>query len=326
MATPHSDNPTGAPALSAESVAAAVYDAIRECATTLRPDVRAAIERARNEAAAAGPAQARAASVLAQMLENARIGAADAVPICQDTGTVWVCLEVGERLCVPGDVFSQVNDAVARAYADGRLRMSVLADALVDRTNTRTNAPAFCELKLVPGAGATLHMMLKGGGSDNASRVVMLAPGAGRAGIRRAVLDCVRDKAANACPPLVIGLGIGATFDKVAGLAKHALLREVGTPASAPETAAFEAELLQAVNATGIGPAALGGAPTALAMNIETAPCHIAALPLAINMGCCAMRSKSIVLIAEDDDSAGGNSSVERAATAPSACKMGGAR
>lgn len=279
--------------LNAQAVGDAVYDAIRSCATTLRPDYRAALEKAQAEP----PADARAAGVIGRILENARIGETDGVPICQDTGSVWVCLEVGEDLAVPGNIFSQANDAVARAYTDGRLRMSLVRDALFDRANTGNNTPAFCELKLVPSEGATLHVLLKGGGSDNASRVVMLAPGAGAEGVRRAVLDCVREKAANACPPLVIGLGVGATFDKVAGLAKHALLREVGSPAQSDAATAFEAELLAEVNALGIGPGALGGAPTALAVHLETAPCHIAALPVAINMGCCAMRSASIQLV-----------------------------
>ena len=158
----------------------------------------------------------------------------DGVPICQDTGTCWVRLEVGEELLIPGNILSGVNDAVARAYTDGRLRMSVVADALLDRTNTGDNTPAFAEIALRPGHGATLHVLLKGGGSDNASRVVMLAPGAGWEGVKKVVLDCVREKAANACPPLIVGVGVGATFDKVAGLAKHALLREVGTPAARP--------------------------------------------------------------------------------------------
>ena len=279
--------------LDAETVGEAGYDAIRQCAVTLRPDFQRAVEAAREEA---GP-ESREAGVLDRILENARIGATDGVPICQDTGSVWVCLEVGESLAVPGNIFSRVNDAVARAYTDGRLRMSLVRDALFDRANTGDNTPAFCELKLVPGDSATLHVLLKGGGSDNASRVVMLPPGAGADSVRRVVLDCVREKAANACPPLVIGLGVGATFDKVAGLAKHALLREVGSSAASAEAAAFEEELLAEVNALGIGPAALGGAPTALAVHLETAPCHIAALPVAVNMGCCAMRSASVQLV-----------------------------
>ncbi len=279
--------------LDAETVGEAVYDAIRQCAVTLRPDFRKAVEAAREEAAP----ESREAGVLDRILENARIGATDGVPTCHDPGSVWVCLEDGESLAVPGNIFSRVNDAVARAYTDGRLRMSLVRDALFDRANTGDNTPAFCELKLVPGDSATLHVLLKGGGSDNASRVVMLPPGAGANGVRRVVLDCVREKAANACPPLVIGLGVGATFDKVAGLAKHALLREVGSSAASAEAAAFEEELLAEVNALGIGPAALGGAPTALAVHLETAPCHIAALPVAVNMGCCAMRSASVQLV-----------------------------
>lgn len=277
--------------LCAQSVADAVYDAILECATHLRPDVLEAVEMAQNR-----ESEGRAKRILGQIVENAHIAEEDRVPICQDTGSVWICLEAGYELSIPGDVFSLVDDAVSRAYHDGALRMSIVKDALFDRENTRDNTPAFCEIKLVPGRGATLHVMLKGGGSDNASRVVMLPPGAGREGIRQAVLDCVRDKAANACPPLIIGVGVGSTFDKVAGLAKHALLRPIGSPAASNDHEAFEAELLSDINALGIGPGALGGATTALAVHIETAPCHIAALPLAINMGCCAMRSLSIVL------------------------------
>lgn len=286
--------PHNAP-LSADAVARAVYDAVVRCATELRPDVLRGIEEA-----LARETEPRARAVLSQMAENARIGREDRVPICQDTGTVWVRLEVGEELSVPGNVLSGVDGAVARAYADARLRMSVVRDALLDRTNTGDNTPAFSEVAFRPGRGATLHVLLKGGGSDNASRVVMLAPGAGWAGVRNVVLDCVREKAANACPPLVVGVGVGATFDKVAGLAKHALLREVGTPAVSAQAAALERELLDAANATGIGPAALGGRATALAVHLETAPCHIAALPVAVNMGCSAMRSASVELIPWD--------------------------
>lgn len=278
--------------LTKEYVAQQVYNAVRYCATHPRQDVEKGFVCALD-----CEEQPRACTVLNQLLENARIGHEDGVPICQDTGTTWVRLEVGEQLSVPGNILSDVNDAVACAYTDGKLRMSVLNDALLDRTNTGNNTPAFTEVAFVPGNGATLHVMLKGGGSDNASRVVMLAPGAGWEGVKKVVLDCVREKAANACPPLIVGVGVGATFDKVAGLAKHALLRPVGQSSEDPRAAAYEAELLEAVNATGIGPAALGGKTTALAVNIETAPCHIAALPVAVNMGCSAMRSATIELI-----------------------------
>lgn len=279
-------------ALSANTVATAVYEAIRQCAITLRPDVVDALSQARDI-----ETNPRGKRVLEQILENAAIAQGDGVPLCQDTGSVWICLELGEDLVVPGNLLSQVNDAVARAYRDGGLRMSIVRDALIDRTNTQTNTPAFTEVQFRPGNGATLHLMLKGGGSDNASRVVMLPPGAGIEGIRQNVLACVKEKAANACPPLVIGLGVGGTFDKVAGLAKHALLRDVGERSPEPAIAALEDELLEAVNSLGIGPGALGGNTTALSVAIETAPCHIAALPLAINLGCCAMRSYSIDLI-----------------------------
>ncbi len=286
-------------ALSAKAVGQAVYAAIRECATTMRSDCLAATKKALQRSSADGGNE-RAQAVLASLVENAEIAKREGVPLCQDTGSVWVCLEVGEENTIPATIFSEVDAAVARAYTDGRLRMSMVRNALFDRTNTTTNTPAFTEIHLVSGRAAKLHVMLKGGGSDNASRVCMLPPSAGVEGIKREVLACVREKAANACPPLLIGVGVGATFDKVASLAKSALLREIGSPAESDEAQAFEAELLAAVNDTNIGPGALGGSPTALAVHLKTAPCHIAALPLAINMGCTALRSKTIDLIDEE--------------------------
>ena len=232
----------------------------------------------------------RAREALRLLVENARIAREDRVAICQDTGSVWVCLEIGPDVRVAGDVLAGADAAVAEAYTVHNLRKSLVRDALFDRANTADNTPAFCEVHTSAKPGARLHVMCKGGGSDNASRVVMLTPGAGRAGVVDAVLACVREKAANACPPLVVGVGIGATFDKVAGLAKMALMRPLDEPAPDAQTAQLEAELLQAINATGIGAAALGGATTALGVRVKTAPCHIAALPLAINMGCSAMR------------------------------------
>lgn len=280
--------------ITAHDVSAALVEAIPRLATTLPDDVLAGLMAARE--AETGQ---RARIVLDQLVENAAIAAGDAVPICQDTGTVWVCLEIGPDVTVAGDALSEVNAAVAHAYTEARLRKSLVADALFDRTNTNDNTPAFSELRFTDEPGcARLHVMLKGGGSDNASRVVMLTPGAGRQGVVDTVLACVREKAANACPPLVIGVGVGATFDKVAGLAKHALMRPIGTPHPDQRAAAFEAELLAAVNATGIGAGALGGCTTALAVRVETAPCHIAALPVAVNMGCSAMRRTTIDLAA----------------------------
>ena len=278
--------------VSAEAVARAVEQAIPHLACELPPDVSCALARARDEERAP-----LGRFALDQLVENDRIAREDRVPLCQDTGTVWVCLEVGADVCVRGDVFSQVDDAVARAYEAARLRLSVVRDALVDRTNTGTNAPAFCEVRFSDDPlCARVHVMLKGGGSDNASRVVMLVPGAGRAGIVDEVVRCVREKGPNACPPLVVGVGVGATFDKVAGLAKRALMRPIDEPAESPEAAAFESELLDAVNATGVGAGGLGGGATALSVRVATAPCHIAALPVAINMGCSALRRATIPL------------------------------
>ncbi len=288
--------------LSPAHIAEVVYDALLQCATNLRPDVYHALQGTYSEQIAADSNQSRQTSILSQLLENADIAQKDNVPLCQDTGTVWICLEIGEEFSVPANVFSLVDDAVARAFTDGLLRMSVVKDALFDRSNTNNNTPAFCEINIVEGNTATLHVLLKGGGSDNASRLVMLSPDAGADGVERFVLDTVREKAANACPPLIIGLGIGATFDKVASLSKHALLREIGSPAQNEEAAKFEQHLLDVINNTSIGPAALGGTPTALAVHLISAPCHIAALPVAINMGCCAMRSVSIPLIKEPTD------------------------
>lgn len=271
--------------VSKELVSRTLREALPQLAFELPDDIEAGLR-----AALAREQSPRAAEALRLLVENARIAREDRVAICQDTGSVWVCLEFGPDVQVAGDVFALADEAVASAFVENCLRKSLVRDALFDRANTGDNTPAFCELHASGKPGARLHVMCKGGGSDNASRVVMLTPGAGRLGVFDAVLACVREKAANACPPLVIGVGIGSTFDKVAGLAKMALMRPLGQEAPNADVAAFEAELLEAVNATGIGAAALGGATTALGVRVNTAPCHIAALPLAVNMGCSAMR------------------------------------
>lgn len=268
-----------------EEVAGVVRGALPQLAFELPGDILAGLEVAYER-----EGNARAREALKLLVENARVAREDHVAICQDTGSVWVCLEIGPDVTVAGDVLDGVNDAVGTAYTENNLRKSLVRNALFNRANTGDNTPAFCEIKTSAKPGARVHIMCKGGGSDNASRVVMLTPGAGRQGIIDALLACVREKAANACPPLIIGVGVGATFDKVAGLAKMALMRPIDRPAEDAETAEFEAELLGAVNATGIGAAALGGSTTALAVRVMTAPCHIAALPLAVNMGCSAMR------------------------------------
>lgn len=267
-------------------IASAVRSAIAEAAVTLRVDVLAAmglaIEIETSE---------RGREVLKQLAENAVIAASERIPLCQDTGTVWVWVELGERECLDGNLQAAIDDAVRVAYRENNLRMSVAADALSDRTNTGDNTPAFVDVSFRPGSGATVHVMLKGGGSDNASAVGMLEPSAGYDGVMRFVLDTVAAKATGACPPLVVGVGIGGTFDSVGKLAKKALLRPLTELAPSIEAAQFEAECHAAINALGIGPAGLGGRITTVGVRVNTAPCHIAALPVAVNLGCSAMRS-----------------------------------
>lgn len=275
--------------LTAAQIGEAVREAIPRAATSLRPDVERALE-----AAAASERSPRGRSVLEQLVTNAELARAQSVPLCQDTGSVWVRVELGSEETLAGNVQTEVNAAVAAAYRSAGLRMSMVRDGLLDRGNTGDNTPAFVDVVWRPGTGATVHVMLKGGGSDNASRVEMLAPDDGFEGVKRVVLETVEAKATGACPPLLVGVGVGSTFDKVGGLAKRALLREIGTIPKDDRVQVLEAELHEAINATGIGPGGLGGDVTALAVHIVTAPCHIAALPVAVNMGCCAVRSASV--------------------------------
>ena len=293
--------------ISPEALAALVGQSIRRIACELRPDLLDGLYRA-----AQAETGERGCAVLQQLIVNAGIAVDERCPLCQDTGYVWVLLEVGERdaagqeIAISSSIFRLVDDAVAEAYRAAALRMSLVRDALTDRSNSNDNTPAFCELYLNPEKqGATLHVMLKGGGSDNASRVVMLPPGAGLSGVKQVVLDAVREKGASACPPLVIGVGVGSTFDKVGSLAKRALLRDIGQHNPQPELASLERQLLEEVNALGIGAGGLGGDTTALAVSLLTAPCHIAALPVAVNIGCNSLRSLSIDIDAATLETAG---------------------
>lgn len=275
-----------------DAIQDAVYDGIRQAAVTLRSDVldamRAALQSERSE---------RGRRVLEQLLENAETARRDGVPLCQDTGTVWVWVDLGAEECTGAPLQPAVDEGVRRAFADGGLRMSVVRDALLDRTNTGDNAPAFLDVTLREGHGATVSVMLKGGGSDNASAVAMLPPSAGADGVRDFVLRCVEEKATGACPPLVVGVGVGGTFDTVAKLAKKALLRTLDADPGDGGVFAFERELLASINATGIGPAGLGGDTTALGVSLVTAPCHIAALPVAVNLGCSAVRTALVEVV-----------------------------
>lgn len=270
-------------------IARAVHEGVLRAASGLRPDVLEALR-----AATAVERSPRAGRVLDQLIENAGIASRDGVPLCQDTGTVWVWVELGDQERLDARLQERIDAAVASAFTEGALRMSVARDGLFDRGNTGDNTPAFVDITVRPGTGARVHVMLKGGGSDNASAVAMLPPAAGMQGVRSFVLEQVATKATGACPPLVVGVAVGSTFDKVGLLAKRALLRPLSAVNPDPKAAAFERELLDAINDLGIGPAGLGGDTTALAVRLTTAPSHIACLPVAVNMGCCAIRSVSM--------------------------------
>lgn len=276
---------------SAGEIATLVASLVAESATVLRSDVLEGLDNARKR-----ERSLRGKVVLDQLLKNAEIASEDDVPICQDTGTVWVHLEVSEYYAIEGDLKSAINEAVAQVYRDKGLRMSVVRDALFDRSNTQTNTPVFLDVEYSHRNGIEVSVMLKGAGSDNASRLIMLNPDEGVEGIKRELVALVREKASMACPPLVIGVGVGGSFDKAPGLAKRALLKPINEVDSDERVAALENELLEAVNATGMGPGGLGGDITALAVKVITAPCHIAAFPVAINMGCSAMRSRTATI------------------------------
>ncbi|MCL2655695.1 MAG: fumarate hydratase [Coriobacteriia bacterium] len=275
--------------LQATDIATRAADLLTQAATQLRPDIRAALE-----VALTGERNERARAVLTALLENDEIARRDNVPLCQDTGTTWIRLELAAGEWVEGDLQAACDAACAAASQRAGLRNSLVFDAYSDRCNTQTNTPVFIDIVQTDADCTHLHVMLKGAGSDNASRIVMLDPDANDDDIATAVLAAVEEKASMACPPLIIGLGIGGTFDTVGKLSKRALLRPLTDVPSDPQVALLQERLLAAVNATGIGPAALGGDTTALAVQIQTAPCHIAAKPLAINLCCNALRSQTI--------------------------------
>jgi fumarate hydratase subunit alpha len=228
----------------------------------------------------------RAREVLTQISDNAQVARERSIALCQDTGIAEVFVHLGQDVHIDGESLSDaVNRGVALGYTQGYLRTSIVADPL-DRVNTNDNTPAQLTLSIVPGTRIEITVLPKGGGTENASALRMFSPSAGWPGIVEFVLETVREKGINACPPLIIGVGIGASFSAVGKLAKMALLRPVGSPPAAGAYAAREKELLDAVNALGIGPMGLGGQTTALAVHIEHAPCHIACLPAAVAMNC----------------------------------------
>ena len=224
--------------------------------------------------------------ILNQLQENLQIAGEDMIPICQDTGMAVVFLEIGQDVHLEGgSVEDAVNEGVRQGYVEGYLRKSVVKDPII-RENTKDNTPAVIHYSIVPGEKVRIKVAPKGFGSENMSRVFMLKPADGIEGVKNAVLTAVKDAGPNACPPLVVGVGVGGTFEKCALMAKEALTREVGTHSELEWVKDLEEEILQKINNLGIGPGGLGGTTTALAVNVNTYPTHIAGLPVAINICC----------------------------------------
>lgn len=235
--------------------------------------------------------------VFRQLLENARLARDERMPLCQDTGTAVLFVDLGQGVQLVGGDFSQaVNEGVRRGYLQGYLRGSIVQDPLEGRINTKDNTPAVIHLRLVPGEGIRLVLAPKGGGSENMSAVRMLTPAQGAGGLADFVVETVLRAGANPCPPVVVGVGLGGNFERVALLAKRALLRPLGKPHPQAFYADLERELLERINMSGIGPQGFGGRITALAVHLETAPCHIASMPAAVNMNCHAARHAEAVL------------------------------
>ena len=236
-------------------------------------------------------------NILEQLLENAAIAATDSIPICQDTGLAVIFADVGQDVRIVGGPFEDaVNEGVRRGYVDGYLRKSCVAEPLFERKNTRDNTPAVIHTRLVPGESLRLRLAPKGAGSENKSVVKMLVPADGIEGVRKVVLDAVLAAGPNSCPPMVVGVGLGGTMEMAAICAKRAAARDLESHNHDPRYAAFEEELLELINKTGIGPQGLGGLTTALKVHVEWAPTHIASLPVAVNINCHAARHAEVTL------------------------------
>ena len=278
--------------LDVADITAAVASMCTEANYDLPADVYAALGAARaSEASPTGRA------VLGQLIENADIAREDRVPICQDTGLAVLFVELGQDVhLVGGDFEEALHEGVRRGYTDGYLRKSSVMQPGGERINTKDNTPAIIHTRIVPGDQLWIALMPKGGGAENMSSLNMLKPAQGAEGIVNAVVDTVSRAGSNPCPPVVIGVGIGGTIDRVTLLAKRALLREIGSQHVDPRLAAMESEMLARINALGIGPQGLGGSTTALAVFIEEAPSHLASMPVAVNVQCHAQRHKTVTI------------------------------
>lgn len=277
--------------VNAEAISKAVTTAVIQANVKLPEDVRRALETVRKQEKLSS-----AAHFLDIILENAEIAVRENMALCQDTGLVVAHVELGQDIHITGGGLEEaINQGVRDGYRQGYLRKSMVSDPLV-RVNTGDNTPGIVHIHLVTGELIRITLLPKGAGSENMGQLVMLTPSAGIEGVKDFIIKVVREAAGNPCPPIIVGVGIGGNMEKAALLAKQALLREVGQRSPKPELAKLEAEMLQKINALGIGVQGLGGDTTALAVNIETYPTHIACLPVAVNLGCHSTRRITVEL------------------------------
>jgi fumarate hydratase subunit alpha len=278
--------------LSCTEIAESVSRLCVEANYHLGDDVIEALRRARAE-----EVSPVAREVLDQILENSVVAREEGLPLCQDTGLTVVFLALGQEVhVVGGDLYQAINEGVRRGYDEGYLRKSIVDPPFSVRTNTKDNTPAVIHCQIVPGDRLQITVVPKGGGSENMSALGMLKPADGRQGVIDFVVGTVERAGANPCPPTIVGVGIGGTAEKAMLMAKQSLLRPVGQPSPDPEVAELERDILERVNKLGIGPQGLGGRTTALAVHVETYPCHIASLPVAVNMQCHSTRHKQAIL------------------------------
>jgi len=277
--------------ISTKDIIKAVRDLCIDANYNLGKDVEDALRKAyEKEESPVGKA------TLSQILENVEISKQGEFPMCQDTGTAVVFVDMGDQVCIKdGNLFEAINEGVRQGYKEGYLRKSILSDP-IERKNTGDNTPSVIHLDIVKGDKLKIIVAPKGGGSENMSEVKMMAPADGVEGVKNFVIDMVKRAGSNPCPPVIVGVGIGGSFEKCAEMAKRALLRPVGSKHPNPFYANLEAELLEEVNKLGIGPQGFGGTQTALAVHVETYPCHIASFPAAVNINCHVARHKEIVL------------------------------
>lgn len=275
-----------------EQIVEAVSRLCREANNYLPQDVVLALEGARQKE------ESRAGKrILGLILENAQAAAKEEAPLCQDTGTTVVFLKLGQEVhVVGGSLVEAINEGVRRGYQEGFLRKSILNHPFASGKNTGDNTPAVVHPEIVEGDRLRIGVLTKGGGAENMSRMAMLVPSDGREGVANFVLETVDKAGGNGCPPNIVGVGIGGTYDMVTYLAKKAITRPVGQPSPDPDNLALEQELLEKINNLGIGPLGFGGRVTAIAVHVETYPCHIASLPVAVNLQCHSARYKEVVL------------------------------